>query len=416
MAALLKLLLFVTTLHFRPGSSLEIKSLKLVGGKGEYIEMGTGAQYVLSCSYHAGYDETVTSVSWNLYGRQVYEWNAVADEISVFGILLGRVDPSPDDEPGSLHFSNLDYLLAGNYTCQVTSSLGSDQQFYFLHVVDVSPLPYETSVQILKDVEEAAMAAAGNGDNKYIAYDIDSLPPTEMPHEVSFEDSQCTLVWSFKSPAIFPKPNVTCGYYSFNHDEVVDYLPAGLTMHKFMNGSWQAYFQATKVQVTNIPVDHRLGCSIKIPGTSYREIIMSEDDFSVDHLIDSGGCPSLEDMTLQKGLMMENRASTINCRGNLLPDNREAPAIVKLSCPRNHNAIFKDGTIESNWWTELSCYEYDQLWRSYKEAGTEGELVNVDELPECDRSQGASSSNKSSNLLLIFLALLLFVTRPLLGH
>ncbi|XP_066940379.1 uncharacterized protein [Macrobrachium rosenbergii] len=411
MASLLPLLFFLTSVYFGPGISLEIQNLKLLGGKGEYIEMGTGAKYTLSCTYRSGYDEPVAYVTWYLYGRKVYEWTTATDDISVSGVLLSRVDPSPDEEPGSLHFTKPDYLLAGNYTCQVSSSQGSVQKTYFLHVVDVSPMPFETSVQILKDVEEAAATE----DNKYIAYDVDSPSSTDMP-EISFEDSQCTLVWSFKSPAIFPKPNVTCGYYSFNHDEVVEYLPAGLTMHKFMNGSWQAYFHGTKVQVMNIPVDHRLGCSIKIPGTSYREVIMSEDDFSVDHLIDSGGCPSLELLTMQKGLLMDHGSATVNCRGNILSDNREAPAIVKLSCPYNHNAIFNDGTMESNWWTKLSCYEYDQLWRSYQEGGAEGELINVEELPECDRSIGASNSIQSSKLLLTSLTLLLFVACPLLNH
>ena len=68
--------------------------------------------------------------------------------------------------------------------------------------------------------------------------------------EVAFEDKECTLVWSLSTPAIYPRPNVTCGHYSFDHEDVVQRLPAGLTLHKFPNGSWTASFSDTHVQVS----------------------------------------------------------------------------------------------------------------------------------------------------------------------
>lgn len=391
----------VTTCLLQQGSCLEIQSLKLVGGRGEYIDLGSGLRYTLSCSYRSGYDDRVLRVTWLLYGSRVYEWTTSTNDIAASGVLLGRVDTTPDDEPGSLHFTKLDYMVAGNYTCQVSSSSQTVQQAYYLHVVDVSPIPYDTSVHILKDMTNP------EEENKYVTYDVDSAPAA-ISHAVEFEDPYCTLVWNFQSPAIFPKPNVTCGYYSFNHDDVIHHLPAGLTMHKFLNGSWQASFDGTRVQVSNIPMNHRLGCSVKIPDTSYREMIMSEDDFTVDALIDSVGCPGLEELPAMKGLLVEPRDSTTTCRGHLLPNNREAPAVVKLSCPNDHDAIFSDGTAEPGWWTELSCYEYDQLWRSYHVGDQQGELMDLNELPVCDRGSGASHGLKGS-LLLISVALLFFL-------
>lgn len=67
--------------------------------------------------------------------------------------------------------------------------------------------------------------------------------------EVEFASPECTLAWSMSTPAVFPRPNITCGYYSFDHDDVMHHLPAGLTLHKFRNDSWQASFQDIHIQV-----------------------------------------------------------------------------------------------------------------------------------------------------------------------
>ena len=67
--------------------------------------------------------------------------------------------------------------------------------------------------------------------------------------EDSESGADCILVWDFKSPAIYPRPNVTCGYYSYDLDDIKTPLPAGLSLHQEMNGSWVAMFQHTQVQV-----------------------------------------------------------------------------------------------------------------------------------------------------------------------
>lgn len=42
-------------------------------------------------------------------------------------------------------------------------------------------------------------------------------------------------------------------------------------------------------QVADIPKDMRLGCTVKVPKTSYKEVVMPEDDFRVDNLSESFG-------------------------------------------------------------------------------------------------------------------------------
>lgn len=105
---------------------------------------------------------------------------------------------------------------------------------------DVYPIPFEASVGILSEEGDEVPSA---DDVKYITdYEDEET-------EVHFENAKCTLVWSFRTPAIFPRPNITCGYFSFLSNEVEERLPAGLTMHQFSNGSWQASFENTHVQV-----------------------------------------------------------------------------------------------------------------------------------------------------------------------
>lgn len=79
--------------------------------------------------------------------------------------------------------------------------------------------------------------------------DIMQVDGATSDTEVEFASPECTLAWSMSTPAVFPRPNITCGYYSFDHDDVIRHLPAGLTLHKFPNESWQASFQETHIQV-----------------------------------------------------------------------------------------------------------------------------------------------------------------------
>lgn len=37
-------------------------------------------------------------------------------------------------------------------------------------------------------------------------------------------------------------------------------------------------------QVKDIPKNHRLGCVVRIPNTSFKQVVRAEDDFLVDNL------------------------------------------------------------------------------------------------------------------------------------
>lgn len=393
------LLCLLATLSPSPGVALDMEGVNLKGGSGEYIEVGSGASYILSCDYRTAYDDAVLQVRWLKFGHPVYSWNLNGNP-SVSDSLLGLVNASPETEPHSLHFVSIQYSLAGNYTCEVSTASNSVQDTYSLYVVDASSSPYETRVQVLSTINNSSGAII---ENKY------EVETGMAEDNIVFEDADCILVWSFSTPAIFPRPNVTCGYYSFDYDDVIRRLPAGLTMHKFPNGSWQASFDSTHVEVASIPRNHRLGCSVRIPGISYRKIIKADDDFLVDTYIDSAGCPSLN-LDHTPDLAVEIQDATYTCRNNVLPNDRGGTAVARLSCPEGHAAVFPDGSIEVGWDMELSCQENDMGWRTFssKDQPVLGKLIDLQELPYCKPGVfniairgGADSFLISSTLLLL---------------
>ncbi|XP_047473564.1 uncharacterized protein LOC125028212 [Penaeus chinensis] len=367
-----------------------IEELTLRGGQDEYIDASSNANYVLACDYRIGYDENILQVRWLRYGSPVYVWRASSNNPSgrievligredaserVWGMtsirfkvdigtmsepLLGLVDTYPTNDPHNLHFTRLEYSLAGNYTCEVVTQDSSERASYDLHVV-----------------AKKATKSRAPDDVKYITdYEDEET-------EVHFENAKCTLVWSFRTPAIFPRPNITCGYFSLMSNEVEERLPAGLTMHQFSNGSWQASFENTHVQVADIPKDMRLGCTVKVPKTSYKEVVMPEDDFRVDSLIDSAGCPSLEFEDAE--VLVSISDATTTCRGDYLSSTRDEPAIARLRCPPGHEAVFRNGETRRHWVQELSCLTYEQTWRSLvnEDQPSLGEMFSAEDLPTC---------------------------------
>ena len=101
----------------------------------------------------------------------------------------------------------------------------------FSILLDIADAAFETHVDLVSEVSLADVK-----DEESTKYSTDN-------------NNDCTLVWNFKSPAIYPKPNITCGYYSYDFDDVTTHLPAGLSLHQMMNGSWQAVFDHTIVEV-----------------------------------------------------------------------------------------------------------------------------------------------------------------------
>lgn len=396
MATLFPLLCLLTTLSPRPGVGLEILSMSLEGGSKEYLEVRAKTDYVLRCDYRSGYDDPVKEVRWLLYGYPVYVWRE-NQHPTASESLLGLVSTNPTKEPHNIHFKKVEYSLAGNYTCRVSSANATAQATFSLHVIDASSSPYQTRVQVLSSISNSS----GRGNKN--TYEVAT---TESSHLVEFENPECTLVWSFFTPAIFPKPNVTCGYYSFDYDDVIQRLPAGLTMHQFANGSWRASFQSTHIEVASIPRTHRLGCSVRIPQTSYKKMIKADDDFLVDALIDSAGCPSLE-LEHHPGLSAHIQDATYTCHNDVIPAERDGTAIAKLSCPNGHASVFPDSSVEHGWELELSCSENDVGWRTLnRKDKAEGKIVDIQHLPYCEPRKYSSGvlCVASSSAVLVLLS------------
>ncbi|KAG7174720.1 hypothetical protein Hamer_G027568 [Homarus americanus] len=148
------------------------------------------------------HDDPVVEVSWLLCSLPV-SWTPKRQPFR----LLGLVNASPTDEPHNIHFTQVEYSLAGNFTCEVSTANDVARQTYFLHVVDAFSSPYKTNVHVFEMINNSS----GIKEENKFQYEVDGSDPSQ---NVNFENAACTLVWTFSTPAIFPRPNVTCGYYS----------------------------------------------------------------------------------------------------------------------------------------------------------------------------------------------------------
>ncbi|XP_045133524.1 uncharacterized protein LOC123517485 isoform X2 [Portunus trituberculatus] len=392
-----------------PGQTLEILQVSLEGGRTDYLEVEANVDYTLNCEYRTPYDDPVKEVLWMRFGKPFYKWGGSGSPTVLDTDFLGVVNTSPDTDPHNVHFiAPVHYNLDGIYVCQVFTNAATANASYNLHVVDGGSWPTVMTVEALSkimsenDTATASDSSSGgdgaeDGDNiDQNKYEVDQTGGDDT--EVAFENKDCTLVWSLSTPAIYPRPNVTCGHYSFDHEDVVERLPAGLTLHKYPNGSWTASFTDTHVQVSSLPKNHRLGCSIRIPDTSFKMVVRAEDDLWVDSLIDTGGCSGIHDLQ-ERGLIVEMRDATYTCRGDVLPASRSGPAVATISCPEGYAAIFPDQPKKT--WIgslELSCAENDVGWRRYtpEETMRLGDLVNPDSLPICVRGHSGAASHSGS--------------------
>ncbi|CAL4093195.1 unnamed protein product, partial [Meganyctiphanes norvegica] len=307
-------------------SATTVSWLGLTGSSNPYIDARTQAEYVLKCDYRSGYDDEVYMVRWYKHNMLAYTWETDSVSPSVRSILQGHVDSFPTDEPANLHFRwPPEYSVAGNYTCEVTARSGAtDSKSFSLLVVDISNKDYTTHVHVMSEDEEGESTLDYSED-----YTIDTSEPVAADLVHDGDDTDCTLVWSFASPAIYPRPNVTCGFYSYLHNGITTALPAGLTMHQFTNGSWKAYFKHTPIHVSRIPPHDRLGCIVNLPDTNYEKMLIYEDDTTIDLLIDSSGCPSLTNEP-SHNLEIEVEDAEVTCRGEYTPTRRGSPAVASL--------------------------------------------------------------------------------------
>lgn len=371
----------------RAGWSLEIQQISLDGGAEKFMEVGAKVPYVLNCDFRTPYDDPVKEVMWTRYGKPFYKWMANGNPTVLDANFLGMLDTDPPKDPHNLHFKPpLHYQLGGNYDCYVYTAAASVNASYYLRVIDADSGPYNVSVESLGKIkkEEAEANSTSDGASAQNQYQV-SPSDDDSDTDVSFANEDCTLVWSLSTPPIYPRPNVTCGHYSFDHQDVVQRLPAGLTLHKYPNGSWTASFYRTHVQVASLPKNHRLGCSIRIPNTTYKKVVRAPDDLWVESLIDTGGCPGLLDIQ-EGGVIVDITDGSYTCRGDVLPADRTGRALASLSCPDGHRAMFAENQKGSwNGGLELSCVENDLGWRHYYPDNPTrlGDLVDPTTLPVC---------------------------------
>lgn len=335
-------------------------SLEGTPGNANYLEVGTGLMYQLKCRYRAGYDDKVQRVSWFLYGREVYGYNALTNSSSATVPLIGNVNLSHSNNgaPQDMQITKAVMDMAGVYTCVVQSTKGTvESEPILIKVINIAPGPFQTNVSILSNLIGNRTTTTNPllTTNKPFNSTEYGPPSPPKPHP------SCVLVWRLKTPAISPKPEVKCGYYSYVQDSISDVVSGGLQIHQLPNNSWVAEIRDTKIPVMEIPYEARLGCIVTIPNTNYRKLIKFEDGLSVDYLIDTHGCPSLEGLTDYYDVKQVVSGATPSCRGDMVPSSKVVPARAAVSCPTTTR--FRDGRMTRNWRMELSCSFSDMKWR-----------------------------------------------------
>lgn len=352
--------LLLVLLMIPHGGTVDTPEVALLGlaPNENYIKVPSTHSYELACSFRAGYDDKVITVTWIRHGQQVYEWNEQYDTITVSPQMQGLVNPSPSRDPQNMHIRHPDLSLSGAYSCQVRSTKETVfSKTLHVFVIDVDSDQFETHVDVLSDLQNHTEASDEETDLVKPSVTADPWhPPLPPPPEPS-----CVLVWGFSTPAISPRPNITCGYYSYSHDAITQVVPGGMQLHQLPSGAWQAEILGTQIPVSNIPLNGRLGCSITIPHTTYSKMVKFEDGLVVDNLIDEVGCPGLDELVDLYGLQLRVEGATTTCRGDHLPSSSSEPAVATVSCPSG--AMFRDGRVEADWQLMLTCIDTDLRWR-----------------------------------------------------
>ncbi|KAF2356042.1 Immunoglobulin-like domain [Trinorchestia longiramus] len=381
------LLLCVLPVFLPPCAGVDVPVVSIEGTAPNENYLMVGRKYELVCSVRAGYDETITAVKWHLYDRQVYSWSETAG-VRVSPPLLGHVLTQREgSEAYNIAVTSPSLSMAGNYICSVESTKETVQSdFITVYVIEIGAGDYETKVELLSNILLSTTTytpgiPALQPSNETVESPGESIemttfmpppivtsrpesvtPQPEVPLGPTVPPADCILVWWFHTPAIAPRPVVKCGFYDHTSNSLTKEVPGGLLMNQLPNGSWRAQIDSTRIPVSTIPPNQRLGCIVTIPNTSYREVVKFEDGLTIDSTIDLVGCPSLSELQDWYGFQVSVTGDSVNCRGDHVPQSETSPAVATIGCPSA--AVFKNNTQEIwNWRLRLVCSERQTTWR-----------------------------------------------------
>lgn len=76
-------------------------------------------------------------------------------------------------------------------------------------------------------------------------------------YEMSASVENCTVYWNFTTPAMYPKPDITCGFWNNTANGLGEAIRGGLFYHQFVNKTWYAFMRETPLMVSEEAVrDH----------------------------------------------------------------------------------------------------------------------------------------------------------------
>lgn len=336
--------------------------LTLAGQEVPFMNLGNpDLSYVLECNYVASVEDVV-NVTWTLddYG-DVYSWHPSTDTVTVHVPLLQGVEA----QGPNIHFTTPQPTMRGFYTCKV---------FHNRPEEIVNPVQDEFQLQMY-------------------AYYHDE-------YEMSASVENCTVSWNFTTPAMYPKPKITCGFWNNTANDLGQAIHGGLFYHQFVNKTWYAFMRDTPVMIEDIPRGSTLYCLTEVPFVNFtREVKVLRDPVNalLYNEVDDQGCPAIP--LVDENMIIDLFECQENCRGECKQAG-VSPVVAEFKCASGYEAYWEiNDTVTYHWRLRVTCNNEKHTWSS---AG--GQPSTTLELPNCIYS-GARIAT-SSLMMLIFTLLL----------
>lgn len=344
------------------GAQVAIVDVRLMKNYREHSLLNLGdddLSYTLECLYTAPRG-SVSQVAWSLEGYEgfVYTWDAKTKAVNVAEPLLRYVETDSEgmaDEP-SIHFKTPKTQMSGLYTCAV------------FHTIS----------------EEKFNPVVSSFDLKMYYFD-------STPFKMTAQLNGCNILWSYSTNNVYPKPEVTCGFWNAEGKYSLGTVSGGLIYHQMLNGSWNVVMKETLIEVKEVPKGSLFYCDMNLPIANHtKHTLLEKNSQSQDvyEAIDDDGCSA----SLTKDPEMEIRYSNCkeNCRGECHP-RYDHPVLAELQCAKNYLAYWpSNNTVNPKWQFEVTCGRSQRFW--HDKHATPIEAIN---LPYCMYGGGASSVSMS---------------------
>ncbi|CAL4228170.1 unnamed protein product, partial [Meganyctiphanes norvegica] len=335
----------------------------------DYYIVSEENPYILECNPGA---EIVngTIITWMMKGfREVYKWESATGKVFIDDFLVKGVQ-APDEEstkPYNIVFHNPTPAMIGIYACQV-----------------YLPGSYIKEKEFLL--------------NMY------ALPSSATEHIFHARVEDCMIYWSYATPPMYPKPNITCGYWNQSAETFDQVIQGGMLYRQFSNLTWAASMAETAIKINVVPHGLSLRCENNIAVANYSQV------FELDHrdptseeayqALQARGCPRF---TATEHMTLDQTHCHPNCRDECQPPEGDVTH-VQMFCPVSWKVYhWSNDTFSYPWQLSATCEHGNHIWTS----ADKGDPIVDTYVPFCVPWNTGGSKGISGEAILIFLILLL---------